>query len=217
MVLLANRVSDALVPVNTTSVWSASLVARIVSASCRMRSSPYIGQPALSPLPMAGEATSIVLPRRAGELLHQPYLHISKAGRRRAVANVCHLHRLALAAVGRAPDAPLAADGVAAGPELGRDAGIGGIFVDASQLAAFDLAAPLGAKLEAEPPVVDAPALVGLHVQAIVGVGDQVRKRPGAGLEIDVRHPDERNAVPAIGARGAVRGDAVQINARRIT
>ncbi len=39
------------------------------------------------------------------------------------------------------------------------------------------------------------------EVEAVVGVGDDlVEAHPGAGQQVDVGHPDERDAVPAVGA-----------------
>src|SRR3990172_10661240 len=82
--------------------------------------------------------------------LHQSHLDVAEAGRSGAVAGVGHLLRLALAAVGRPPDHPVVAvaDGVAGAPELGGDAGVGGVFHQVAQLALLDLAGDLGAELE---------------------------------------------------------------------
>ena len=96
----------------------------------------------------------------------------------RAVPDVHRLGRLALAAVRRAPDRPLAADRVAGAPEARRDAGVGGVLQHRAELAVPDLPADLGAELEVQADVVDAPAPVGLEEDAPVGVGDQVVKRP---------------------------------------
>ena len=111
---------------------------------------------------------------------------------------------LAFAAVGCAPHLPVlfVADGVAAAPELGRDAGVGRIFEQAAQFAVLDLVGDFGAELEVEPLVVNAPALVHLHIDTVVGIGDQVLELPLARLQVDVGHADQGDAVPAIGPHG---------------
>src|SRR6266446_6337944 len=94
------------------------------------------------------------------------HLDVLEARRRRAVRDVGRLWWLALAAVGQAPDGPFAATGdrVAGVPELGRDAGVGRVLEQPAALAIDDLVGELGAELEVEPLVIDAPAAVGLHV-----------------------------------------------------
>ena len=92
------------------------------------------------------------------------------------MAGVSHLARLSLATIGRPPYVPviLVADRVATGPELRRDAGVGGVFDHLPQFALLDLIGQLRAELEVEPLVVNAPALVGDHVDALVSIGDEV-------------------------------------------
>src|SRR5947209_4137865 len=79
-----------------------------------------------------------------------------------AVAYVHRLDGLALAAVGSSPQLPViaVADRVAAAPELRRDAGVSRVLQQGALLAALDLPRQLGAELEVQPFVVDAPALV---------------------------------------------------------
>ena len=65
----------------------------------------------------------------------------------------------------------------------------------------------LGGELELQAAVVDRPRAVGLQVQPVVGVGDEVGERAGvAGLERDVGHAHDRLAGEAVGARAAAGG-----------
>ena len=116
------------------------------------------------------------------------------------------LGRLALAAVGQAPDFPLrpAGDRVAGIPELRRDPRVGGVLEHPAALAGDDLISKLRPELKIEAAVVDAPAAIRLHVDAVLRVGDHLLERGIARLEADVGHPDQRNAVPSIGAHGAI-------------
>ena len=97
----------------------------------------------------------------------------------------------------------LPGDGVAASPELGGDALVGDVAEHAPELSVLDLPADLGGELEVEPLVVDAPALVGGGVDAVVGLGDHLLEAGVAGGEAHVGHADEGGAVPAAGAHGA--------------
>src|SRR5262249_55352532 len=89
-----------------------------------------------------------------------------------------------------------------------------------AQLAAFDLPSDLASELKVVALVVDRPGAVGLHVNAVIGSGDELvegqRLRPWQNA--DVGHTDQRDAVPAFRAHGAVRpvlADAVRRLARR--
>ena len=73
-------------------------------------------------------------------------------------------------------------DGIARGPEPGGNVGIGSVFIHLTQFAVFDLISQLRAELEIEAFIVDAPAFVGNHVDAIVGIGDQIVERPFSAL-----------------------------------
>ena len=76
-----------------------------------------------------------------------------------------------------------------------------GLRYEPAELTAADLARDLGGELELPAAVVDRPGPVGLQVQALAGVGEQVLERPGrAGLEVDVRHAHDRLAREALGA-----------------
>src|SRR5438477_6450062 len=113
---------------------------------------------------------------------HHPDPHVTEARRRRAVAGVADLAGLTLAAVRRAPHRPLRlrAYRVRAAPELGGDAGVRGAAQRPRALPVLDLPPDLRAELEVQPPVVDRPRAVRVHVDAVVGVGDQVLERPRA-------------------------------------
>src|SRR5258707_4511220 len=94
--------------------------------------------------------------------LHHSDLHVAEPGGRSAVAGVADLAGLALAAVRRAPHDPVRfrAHRVAAAPELGRNARVGGIAEHRAALPVLDLPAELRAELEAEALVVDRPRAV---------------------------------------------------------
>src|SRR5262249_36905808 len=119
--------------------------------------------------------------------------HVAEARRGGAVPGPHRLPGLALAAGRNPPQDPVGgiADGVASVPELDRDALIRRVPQHPSPLAVPDLPADLGAELEVVPVLVDAPAAVHLHEDAVVGVGDQVVELPGAGHERHVHHADE--------------------------
>ncbi len=124
------------------------------------------------------------------------------------MSGVPDLAGLALAAVRRAPHRPLGlrAHRVAAAPELGGDAGVRRVPEHRRALPVLDLPPDLRAELEVQSPVVDRPRAVGVHVDAVVGVGDEVLEGPrGAGHDRDVRHPDEGEARPAVRAHRPIR------------
>src|SRR6185369_13257027 len=91
-----------------------------------------------------------------------------------------------------------AADRVERAPEDGRDAGVRRISQHSSALALLDLPCKLRPELEVQPFVVDRPGLVRLQVDAVVDVGEEVVQRSLAGLEMEVRHPDEWHTAPAV-------------------
>src|SRR3990172_5379276 len=106
-------------------------------------------------------------------LLHEANANIPEPGGGRPVAGVAHLLRLSLAAVGCAPDEPVVpvADGVATAPEGRGHSGVGSVFQQRHLFALLDIPGYLGAELKVQSPVVDAPAPVGLHVDAVICIG----------------------------------------------
>ena len=126
----------------------------------------------------------------------------NRAGRRR-VAGVADLARLALAAVRRAPRHDLRRQHVHRAPELRADPGVRRVAQQPPELTVLHLVADLAAELEVEPLVVDRPRAVRLHVDAVVGGGDDLLERVRPGLEADVRHPHHRQPGPAVGAHAA--------------
>src|SRR5579864_2481518 len=104
------------------------------------------------------------------------HAHVAEATRRRAVADVDGLARLSLAAVDHAQHLPLVGpgDGVAGAPELRGDAAVQRIAHQPGAPAVLDQPPVLGAELEVEAAVVDAPGPVGLQVDAVLGAGDHL-------------------------------------------
>ena len=119
------------------------------------------------------------LERALGRGSRHADLDVAKARRRGAVRHAHDLAGLALAAVAEAAQLPRGrrADGVERSPELRRHARVGGVSQQPPELAAADLARDLGRELKLQAAVVDRPRAVGLEVQAVVGVGDEVGER----------------------------------------
>src|SRR6266446_3981222 len=122
------------------------------------------------------ESTS---PAPTGTPLSPPtdaHLHIAEAGGSGPMPGAHGLHRLTLAAVRSSPDYPFVAiaHGIARSPELWGDAGVGSIFQYTSQFAVLNFIGHLHAKLEVQAAVIDAPTLVDAHVDAVIGIGNQV-------------------------------------------
>src|SRR5258706_3990563 len=115
------------------------------------------------------------------------------------------LHRLTLAAVGRAPEGPVfaRADGVATIPEFGGDAAVAGMCQHPRFLAALDLPGNFRGKLEMVALIVDGPGAVRLHQNGIVRIGDQVFVTPRARQNADIRHANDRQAIPGFRAHRA--------------
>src|SRR5512140_2967479 len=133
--------------------------------------------------------------------------HAPEARGRRAVARPHGLLWLALAAILSSPQRPViaVADAVAGVPELGGNAAVTRVLQHPRFLSVLDLPPQLASELEVVALVVDRPAPVRLHVDAVVGGADQFFEGAIAGQHADVGHADQRNAVPAFGAHGAVR------------
>ena len=105
------------------------------------------------------------------------------------------------------------ANRVARAPELRRHPRIGAVLQQPAQFSPLDLVANLGAELKVEPFVVNGPTAVRLHVEPIVGVGDQVVEGPLTRLDGDVGHTDERDAVPARSTHRAARAGQCRVPA----
>ncbi len=97
-------------------------------------------------------------------------------------------------------------------PKLRRDAGIRRVLEHAPQLAIFDFPRDLRTELKIEPLIINAPTLISLHVNAVIGTRDQLIEIPLPRFEIDVSHSNQWNAIPAIGAHRPV---AALIDLRR--
>ncbi len=140
--------------------------------------------------------------RRAGPSSSHAHPHVGEAGGHRRVTGVADLDRLALAAVGGAPEHPLvgAAHHVHRRPEPRADARVGGVAQHLAELAVLDLPRDLAAELEVEALVVDRPRAVRVHVDAVVGGGDHLLERAVARQEADVGHPHHRQPGGAVGA-----------------
>src|SRR5205085_8298857 len=112
---------------------------------------------------------------------------------------------LALAAVRQPVQPPLLASGdaVERAPEDRRDPRVRRVAQHPAELAVAYLPRDLCAELEVQPLVVDRPALVRLEVDAGVDTGDQLVERAFTGLEVQVRHADERHAAPRVRAHRA--------------
>ena len=115
------------------------------------------------------------------------------------------LLRLSFAAVGSSPQRPFVAraNGIHGIPELGRDPGIRRVLQHADALAVSDLPPDFAAKLEVVALVVNRPRLIRLQIDGVVGAGNQLfeRQRLLARQNADVRHPDNGQPVPALGAQ----------------
>src|SRR5574340_383990 len=122
-----------------------------------------------------------------------------------AVPRPHHLFRLAFAAVGNAPERPVfgPGDGRACIPELCGNATVARVLQHAYTLSAADLPADFAAELEVVALVVNGPAPVGFHVNAIAV--EDLFEALAARLQAHVGHADERQARPAIRAHAAVR------------
>ena len=124
-----------------------------------------------------------------------------EAGRHRRMAGVADLGRLALAAVGRAPERPLrpVADHVHRPPEPRADPGVRRVAQHPPAPPVRISQPSLAAELEVQPAVVDRPGPVGVHEDPVLGRGDHLRQRRVARQQPDVGHPHHRQPGPAVG------------------
>ena len=157
-----------------------------------------------------GDPAELVGPEHAGGLAHPrtPTCTLRKRAGDAPWPDASDLPGLALAAVRRAPHDPVlgAADRVARAPELRRDAGVVGVLVEGGELAALDAPGLLAPELEVDALVVDRPRRVRRHVDAVVGVADDLGEGALARLDRDVRHADQRQVAPPVGAARGVGG-----------
>src|SRR6266496_1319666 len=103
-------------------------------------------------------------------------LYIAETCRSRPVSCAHCLHWLTLAAVRCAPHNPFVAiaDGIARSPELRCDACVSGILQHTPQLPLLNFIGQFHTKLEVQTAIIDTPAFVDAHVNAIFGISDQV-------------------------------------------
>src|SRR5947207_2711682 len=117
----------------------------------------------------SARAASRTCPKTSCSGIGAPDLDLVEARGTRAVPRPHHLLRLAFAAVRHSPQGPViaAGDGRAGIPEFGRNPAVAGVLEHPAALAMLDLPGDLAAELEVVPLVVDRPAAVGLHVNAV--------------------------------------------------
>src|ERR1700723_4357621 len=101
------------------------------------------------------------------------HLYVSKSRRRRPMSGAHRLHRVAFAAIWRAPERPMLAraNRIPTIPELSGNAAVARILDHAAFFAALDLPSNFGGKLEMITPVVDGPRSIRLHQNRIIGIG----------------------------------------------
>lgn len=150
--------------------------------------------------------TSLLHSSRRLQLPLDPAHDVAEAGGASSVGHFRGLAGLAFAAVDYSPEVPafLIADGVAVAPELGGYSLIVRVFYDARDLAVLYRAADFGSELEVEAHLVDAPAFVDFHDDAVLRVGDHVVVAPGAGHEREVGDARNRDVREAFGPVAAV-------------
>src|SRR6185369_216421 len=88
------------------------------------------------------------------------------------------LLRLTFATIWSAPERPVFArtDRVHRIPELSRDSRVAWVLQHRPEFSAFDLVAEFAAELEVVALVIDRPRFVGLHINAVVGLRNQLFK-----------------------------------------
>ncbi len=132
-----------------------------------------------------------------------------------------NLLRLALAAVWSSPQRPLVAraDRIHRIPKLRGDPRVGRIFQHPHPLPFLDLPRNLASELKVVAFVVNRPGLVGFHVDALVGRGNELfqTQRLLSGQNADVGHANHGQPVPTFSAQratGSRRADGVRRFAR---
>src|SRR5580704_16059729 len=124
---------------------------------------------------------------------------------------------LAFAAMRGAPHYPLVpgTDCVHGVPKFRRDSRVGGVFQHSDALAVLDLPSQFAAELKVVALVIDRPRLVGFHVNAVNGIGNELlaSQRLLTGKNTDVGHPNDWQPVPAFspqGSAGSIHADSVR-------
>src|SRR5579872_17508 len=193
----------------SATFWWMVLLAKRVRASAR---EPIIASTSRAPADCAARTTRSKISRHCDSVsasagIARSHFDVAKPRRARAMAGPHDLLRLALAAVGNAPQGPMlaAGNGFARIPKLGSDAAVGCVLQHADAFAVANLPGDFGAELEVVTFVVDRPALVGLHVDGMVDAAENFIERMLTRKQTDVSHSDERNPGPAVGPHGAVR------------
>ena len=117
-----------------------------------------------------------------------------------------NLGGLSFTAVGRPPHVPVIfiAHGVTTVPKLGRNTSVGAIAKHAAQFTILDLIAYFSAELKIVTFVVYGPRTVGRHVDAFIGVCNQIVQLPFTGLQANVGHTNKRNSVPGRGPHAPI-------------
>ena len=141
--------------------------------------------------------------------------YVLKSCGRRTVPRPHRLHRLTFSAIRRAPQSPIIAraNRVTAIPKFRSDAAITGMLNHSALFAALNFPADFGGKLEMVAAVVDGTGAICFHVNRIV----RIRQSdtfifPFAGMNADVGHANNRQAIPAFRSHRAAA--AIQSNAR---
>src|SRR5262249_31099107 len=100
---------------------------------------------------------------------------------------------------------------------------IGAVLQHSSALAILDLPADLSSELEVVPFVVDGPGTVRLHVNTLVGIGDELfeGERLVSRKQADIGHANDRQAIPVLGAKSSARSwrtdDMCSLSRRQIS
>ena len=68
----------------------------------------------------------------------------------------------------------------------------------------LDLISNLGTELEVIAFIINRPGTVRIHVDAVISIGNQIIKFPGAGLQANIDHANDRHTVPARGTHASV-------------
>ena len=70
----------------------------------------------------------------------------------------------------------------------------------------FNFVGEFDAKLEVQTSIIDTPAFIDAHIDAIIGIGNQVIELPCSRFQAHIGHANHWQAIPAIGTHTAVAG-----------